>query len=165
MTELQWSCLGCFFCGGCQSLIRCFTNKRRWWRKKCCGKQVCPLLVVLFRFLLSASLCDCNKWVSQVRGSWKTLQCTWELQDNLLFHNFKLHLFLFSEICYFSGKMLLWQAFVSVLFLSMDLNLLRSKGAVPVSLKVQSSFEGVFVCARVCVQLSVCANQYFLKAT
>lgn len=61
--------------------------------------------------------------------------------------------------------MLLWQASVSVLFLSMDSNLLRSERAVPVSLKVQSSFEGVFVCTRVCVQLSVCANQYFLKAT
>lgn len=61
--------------------------------------------------------------------------------------------------------MLLWQASVSVLFLSMDSNLLRSERAVPVSLKVQSSFEGVFVCTRVGVQLSVCANQYFLKAT
>lgn len=54
---------------------------------------------------------------------------------------------------------------MSVLFPSMDLNLLRSKRAVPVRLKVQSSCEGVFVCARVCVQLSVCVNQYFLKAT
>lgn len=51
----------------------------------------------------------------------------------------------------------------------MDSYLLRSKRAVPVRLKVQSSFEGVFVyasvCVLVCVQLSVCVNQYFLKAT
>lgn len=58
---------------------------------------------------------------------------------------------------------------MSVFFLSMDSYLLRSKRAVPVRLKVQSSFEGVFVyasvCVLVCVQLSVCVNQYFLKAT
>lgn len=47
----------------------------------------------------------------------------------------------------------------------MDLNLLRSKGAVPVRLKVQSSFEGVFVCTRVCVcvQLSVLFKSHLNK--
>lgn len=50
---------------------------------------------------------------------------------------------------------------MSVFFLSMDSYLLRSKRAVPVRLKVQSSFEGVFVYASVCATLGLCESVLF----